>query len=48
MLAGAVTVDYGLLTNASISFLAVVLAMFLVVKGLNGLSRANNLSGKPK
>ncbi len=37
--AGAATLNYGLFTNAVITFLIVALAMFLVVKQVNALAR---------
>ena len=43
--AGAVTINYGLLANAIITFLIVAVALFLVIKGINRLNRG---SGKRK
>ena len=37
--AGAVTLNYGLLVNAAISFLLVAFAVFLLIKGLNATRR---------
>ncbi|MDD5544973.1 MAG: large conductance mechanosensitive channel protein MscL [Acidobacteriia bacterium] len=37
--AGAVTINYGLLVNAVISFLIVAFAVFLLVRGLNAMHR---------
>ena len=37
--AGTVTVNYGVFTNAVISFLIVAFAVFLLVKGMNRLQR---------
>jgi large conductance mechanosensitive channel len=37
--AGAVTINYGVFSNAVISFLIVVFAVFLVIRGLNRLKR---------
>lgn len=37
--AGAVTINYGLFVNTVINFIVVAFAMFLVVRGMNRLSR---------
>ena len=37
--AGAVTVGYGVFVNAVVSFLIITLAVFFLVKGMNGLRR---------
>jgi large conductance mechanosensitive channel len=46
--AGAVTLNYGLLANAILTFVIVAFAMFLIVKGMNRLARSESLTGKPK
>lgn len=46
--AGAVTLNYGELTNAIITFLVVAFAMFLVVKAINRVYKQEAVSGKPK
>lgn len=38
--AGAVTINYGLFLNSVISFLIVAFAVFLLIKGINKLKRA--------
>ena len=38
--AGAVTINYGMFINTVISFLIVAFAVFLLVKGLNAMKRA--------
>jgi large conductance mechanosensitive channel len=38
--AGAVAISYGLFINAVVSFLIVAFAMFLLIKGINRLQRA--------
>ena len=37
--AGAATINYGVFINSTITFLAVALAMFFVVKSVNALKR---------
>lgn len=46
--AGAVTLNYGELANAIITFLIVAFAMFLVVKALNRLYKEGAVTGKAK
>ena len=43
--AGAVTVDYGVLINALVTFFVVVLAMFLLVKTINRFYKEDTVSG---
>jgi large conductance mechanosensitive channel len=45
--AGAVTVNYGLFINAVISFLIVAWALFIVVRGMNRLRRAQEAAPAP-
>jgi len=45
--AGAVTLRYGLFVNAIISFLIVALALFLVVRAMNNLRRAEAQAAPP-
>lgn len=37
--AGAVTINYGILTNTIITFLIIAFAMFLIIRGINRLQR---------
>ena len=46
--AGAVTLNYGELVNAIITFLVVAFAMFLVVKSINRVYKQAGLTGKAK
>jgi large conductance mechanosensitive channel len=45
--AGAVTLNYGLFLNALINFLIVALAMFMVVKAMNRLKKAEPPAAPP-
>jgi large conductance mechanosensitive channel len=44
--AGAVTINYGLFINSVISFLIVAFAVFLLIRGINRLKRAEE-AGEP-
>jgi large conductance mechanosensitive channel len=44
--AGAVTLNYGLLVNALVSFVVIAFALFLVVKSINRLYREGAVSGQ--
>jgi len=45
--AGAVTINYGLFFNSMISFLIVAFAVFILIKGLNTLSRKPEAAAEP-
>ena len=45
--AGATTVNYGVFINAVVSFLIVAFAIFLLVKGVNSLKRADAAAAAP-
>jgi len=45
--AGAVTVNYGLFTNQVVDFTIVAFALFMVIKGMNRLRRADPVSTEP-
>ncbi len=44
--AGALTINYGLFLNAIVSFLIVAWALFLVIKGINKIKRAEEEAPK--
>ena len=44
--AGAATINYGIFTNNVISFLIVAFSVFLLVKGVNALKRAEEEAPK--
>jgi large conductance mechanosensitive channel len=46
--AGAVTLNYGLLINAVISFLIIAFAVFLLVRVINRLKRAEEVQAAPE
>lgn len=44
---GAVTWNYGLFINATVSFLIIALAIFLVIRGINRMRRADAVEPPP-
>jgi large conductance mechanosensitive channel len=45
--AGAVTINYGLFFNSLVSFLIVAFAVFMIIKGVNSLSRKPEVPAVP-
>ncbi len=45
--AGAVTMNWGVFINATISFLIVAFALFLLIKGMNSLKKKEEAPAKP-
>jgi large conductance mechanosensitive channel len=45
--AGAVTLNYGLFVNAVVSFLIVAFAIFIMLKGVNSMKRAEAAAPAP-
>jgi large conductance mechanosensitive channel len=45
--AGAVTINYGLFFNSMVSFLIVAFAVFMLIKGVNTLSRKPEAAAEP-
>ena len=45
--AGAVTISYGLFFNSVISFMIVAFAVFMLIKGVNSLSRKPEATAEP-
>jgi len=45
--AGAATVNYGIFLNAVVDFVIVAFVLFLVVKGMNSMKKAESVAARP-